>query len=513
MQECEVCCEEYKVGVDCVYCNYGTCVQCAQTYLLSTQSDPHCMSCKKPWTREFLASKFAKKFITHDLKNHREDVIHDRERSMLPATQEYAERERSKRNMEKELEVLQERIQIVEAEFYEAYPMLQRFEAEMKRIIDEARAALEPCTLSREAIRSRLENRMKDPRLTQLKKEYAEVNKDAPEYRKIQAKLESVKRSLKFDIDELRRRIKNVHQGEVPVEEAGPSKPKQTFVRACPVNDCRGFLSSAWKCGMCGVNVCAKCHEVKDKGKLLEHECKKENVETAKLLASETRPCPSCAAVISKVSGCDQMWCTQCHTAFSWKTGSIVKSGVIHNPHYFEYMMKNGKDVPRNPGDVPCGGLPNYYTLAYNKEKALQDAVTKIYQGLGEAIDLRDKYVENRMNDNIDIRARFLLGDFNEARFKQLLQMRAKANDKVQAIHQVLETFVTVGSGLVHELAKPSVMTYEVGKPILDQLEELRVYIMDSLNKVSGIYDCKIPIITEAWKIIPVGQRKVATKK
>jgi hypothetical protein len=174
-------------------------------------------------------------------------------------------------------------------------------------------------------------------------------------------------------------------------------------------------------------------------------------------------------------------------------------------------MMKNGQEVPRNPGDVACGGLPHYYALMGGKERALQDVLTKIYQGLGEAIDLRDKYVENRMNDNIDIRARFLLGDFDEARFKQLLQMRAKANDKVQAIHQVLETFVTVGNGLIHELLHTTMKTLQAADPVLRQLEELRVYIMESLNKVSGIYDCKIPIITEDWKIIPVGQRKPKT--
>ena len=33
----------------------------------------------------------------------------------------------------------------------------------------------------------------------------------------------------------------------------------------------------------------------------------------------------------TSVKNCDQMWCVQCHTAFSWKTGLKV-NGVIHNP-------------------------------------------------------------------------------------------------------------------------------------------------------------------------------------
>ena len=183
MQECQVCCEEYKVGVDCVYCNYGTCVQCAQTYLLSTQSDPHCMSCKKPWTREFLASKFAKKFITQDLKNHREDVIYDRERSMLPATQDYAERERSKRTYEKEIAVLQERLKVMDQEYQEKYPILSTYEENMERLREKARIALKSYIMTRATIIGRLESDMKDPRLTELRKEYKVISKDTEDTR------------------------------------------------------------------------------------------------------------------------------------------------------------------------------------------------------------------------------------------------------------------------------------------------------------------------------------------
>ena len=43
--------------------------------------------------------------------------------------------------------------------------------------------------------------------------------------------------------------------------------------------------------------------------------------------------------MISKIDGCNQMWCTQCHVAFDWKTGAIQNS--VHNPHYFEWLRKN----------------------------------------------------------------------------------------------------------------------------------------------------------------------------
>ena len=50
------------------------------------------------------------------------------------------------------------------------------------------------------------------------------------------------------------------------------------------------------------------------------------------------------------------MWCVECHQAFSWKTG-LVDTGVVHNPHFYEFQRNNNGTVARAPGDVLCGGL------------------------------------------------------------------------------------------------------------------------------------------------------------
>lgn len=54
---------------------------------------------------------------------------------------------------------------------------------------------------------------------------------------------------------------------------------------------------------------------------------------------ANTRPCPTCFVPIYKISGCDQMFCTECHAKFSWRTGKVVK-GLFHNPHFFEWIDK-----------------------------------------------------------------------------------------------------------------------------------------------------------------------------
>jgi hypothetical protein len=112
--------------------------------------------------------------------------------------------------------------------------------------------------------------------------------------------------------------------------------------------DCRGFLSDNWICGVCEKQFCKFCREIKTH----DHKCNPDTVKTIKMLKKDTKPCPVCNTLIYKIDGCDQMWCTQCRTAFSWKTGAIET--VIHNPHYYQWLRENKGHVPRNPGDNIC---------------------------------------------------------------------------------------------------------------------------------------------------------------
>ena len=148
---------------------------------------------------------------------------------------------------------------------------------------------------------------------------------------------------LKFDIKLQLQSISHTNKLE----------PKQQFICGCPADGCRGFISQQWKCGICDIWVCHKCHAIKND---VKHKCNEDDVKSAKFLNKDTKPCPCCASMINKIDGCSQMFCTQCHTAFSWTTGEIEK-GVMHNPHYFEWQRQtNGGVAPRVAGDNPCGG-------------------------------------------------------------------------------------------------------------------------------------------------------------
>lgn len=138
-------------------------------------------------------------------------------------------------------------------------------------------------------------------------------------------------------------------------------KEIRKFTFPCPDEECRGLLSTAYKCEICMNYTCPKCFQITGKERHApEHVCNEDLVKTAELIRESTKGCPKCGERIAKSEGCDQMWCTSCQTTFSWRTGQILENVVIHNPHYYEYKRKvESGEAPRNPGDVLCGGMPH----------------------------------------------------------------------------------------------------------------------------------------------------------
>lgn len=58
----------------------------------------------------------------------------------------------------------------------------------------------------------------------------------------------------------------------------------------CPGNDCKGYLSTQYKCELCKLYVCPDCFEIigysKEEG---GHLCKEDNLKSAELIKKETK--------------------------------------------------------------------------------------------------------------------------------------------------------------------------------------------------------------------------------
>jgi hypothetical protein len=456
-------------------------------------------------------------------------------------------------------------------------------------------------------------------------------------------------------------------------EKAGtPERAK--FIMKCPDGDCRGFLSTAYKCGTCQKWACSDCLVVKGLDKDTPHTCEPGQKETVALIIKESKPCPKCGQRISKIDGCfardtpvllwngtskmsqdivvgdtlvgddgtmrtvqttcagedemyavtqnrgipytvnskhtlvlskdtaiveilvdtfltfspeeqstykgikkeshgfsetditiravgrgqyygwtidknhrfllndttvqrncDQMWCTDCHTAFSWTTGNLV-NGVVHNPHYYEFLRKEGNGVaPRNAGDVECGGVP-YYLHIQRAVRALpagsQNVVMRVHRITSEIADQRLQNFQGHfnVNDNGDLAVKYLMKEIDRDAMKVELAKREVKRNKHLAIRAILEMFVTTSTMILTNIvnnppensidaveyagmlpAEKQAAADRVFRATVTELKNLRTYVNESLLHVSRMKACSVPQIAENWNWVPFA--KVQPKK
>ena len=287
------------------------------------------------------------------------------------------------------------------------------------------------------------------------------------------------------DKDRLRDLYISIENAVITIGSGEKAKGKKKFTRKCPTGGCQGFLSTAWKCGLCKKNICKECNEVKTPG----HTCDPGNVETVKLLARDTKPCPKCGEMIFKASGCSQMWCTACHCVFDWNTMEI-DTGVVHNPHYYEYHRRHGT-LQRNPGDVPCGG--NDHLLETYRIQVLRDFTPKqrdyvylVHRFAGYLIYAdrhRPLYAINP--DNLENRKAFMRNHITEEKFKFRIQKREKHREKLRDIQNIRDMCGNVLKDIFVQLQARA-----IGFPEFNvMVGNLVNYTNENLRKVKILYD------------------------
>jgi prefoldin subunit 5 len=374
------------------------------------------MGCKKMFDRAFLADNCTAVFITKDLKKHRENVLLDREKSLLIETQPYVviERERQK-----------------------------------------------------------------------LCKKASEIALEKDELMKRVRELDQVIYEIQNQAHHLSGTIPNVEE-------------RKKFIRKCPMNDCRGFLSTQWKCGNCDSKICNKCNELKED----THECIPENVASMELLNKDSKPCPECATIIFKISGCSQMFCTNCNTPWDWNTGRKV-SGVIHNPHYYQFIG-NGGQIGRNHADIPCGGLPDLREIRRFLEKIRihNTEIGEIFWNVHNIInhinhhELRVPIVDT-VAFNRKLRVKYIMNDLDEKEFKNILQANEKQREKKEDFHNIYRMFVDVASDIYRQMMTNG--TYSFAIEQVDIIKNLIEYFNTNLKKIGKTYNVVYPGITQKY--------------
>lgn len=497
-ETCGICIEEFNKSTHkkttCAKCNAAACRTCLQTFLLMDSSvEPKCPSCNVEWSQEFLQAEFTAAFRFKALKAHREKVLLDKELARIPETMEDAERYKAAKDQIAALDAEEAELRKQRA----ADPNLPAFN-ELQAQLDVVRreygkkyvpVQARPATANRGIL------------LEQLRIDY--MKKRAPIDKKIRAIKSIVGIDRRLELIQADRRKPN---GFIKRFGAQPGKstkvvPTRSVIHKCAATGCEGFLDTEWKCTICSKKVCKTCRELMPSAEGI-HSCNPDIVESIKAMRIGTKPCPKCASLISKVDGCDQMWCTQCRTAFSWNTGEI-QTTVVHNPHYFQWLRENGGQHrgPIRHGGA-CGAENIFVVLTNLPVKPRDSTMYRLEEFVSRLPHLRTVNIQASQRQieayNHDewrqrLRVQRIVGELSDADWKHTLQRKEKAYHRIRAKLYLQEMFYNASMDICSHIQKELTeqLTIKTLKSVFDQLKKLYDFVEEQHKKTAKAYGCK----------------------
>lgn len=180
---------------------------------------------------------------------------------------------------------------------------------------------------------------------------YAQYIKDTEDYNK------EIKPVFLEKIQSLQREISDLKLIMIQCKPVEGNSGGQ-FIFPCPEESCTGFIENNGICKLCSKEFCSECRELKSE----DHVCNPGILESIKLIKINSKPCPyeDCGVYISKIDGCDQMWCAKCKRFWSWDKEqklNIVSRQQAHNPEFLAYERRTiGANIRT---DVPnCDLVP-----------------------------------------------------------------------------------------------------------------------------------------------------------
>ena len=313
------------------------------------------------------------------------------------------------------------------------------------------------------------------------------------------------------------------------------NKERRVFVRHCPANNCKGYLSSKWKCGICNVLCCSQCHEIKGTDNEV-HECDPVVVESIREIGSTSKNCPKCFVPIYKIEGCDQMWCTLCEVYFSWRTGEIDTSGRYHNPHALEALRRRNREgIAREPGDIICGREITYHMVQTierrltrlfrhfktikeysiprgtmdEMEGVLCDQQKRITNFIQKTIHMREVVIgEYRVNideKNLKLRIEYMMNNITMDVFKTKLQMIHKKYSKSNEIYQVFDMVIISLTDILYRFIEHINETTEyidVSFTILSEINPICEFANECFANIEIAYGGIVPYIKDNLKVV-----------
>lgn len=544
-QYCDICTEQFDTkkhkSVRCEYCPMKACRSCCERYILDTNVSK-CMSisCNREWSPKFIMTNFSLHFINNDLKNHTKNVLFEKEKAKFSETLEIM----------KELDTIKEKT----SKLYNELNMLNNILNDIKelkiRLIPYDKTSNELDTSVRAYERILYDNieKMSDDPMDEnidsnklleycenfinninvfvIKKRSMFLNQSyknllsyyALTYRQVFI----ANNQLKFHMDKNNELMDNISIGQYNINN------KNVNVFRCPVDNCKGmFNNDDLKCLLCNTMMCSSCHENLSEEE--DHKCNVDTVETIKVLKTDSKSCPKCKTTIYKIDGCDQIWCTQCHTAFSWKSGNVETK--IHNPHYYEWLRLKSPNgiIPREQGDgVVCEEiLVNEHTIdqlydnidnkyigifsSMEEQTSIMEMSDELIDKITDCVDsviiLRENALlqynidEDYMYDFIN-RSNYLKNKISEKQYKKNLAKEYKKKHRNAEVYPLIQMWINAKSDIINRAMNvfnnpvsdhDSIWSnISIQMEILNENTELDKYVKEISMEIENTYNNKL---------------------
>jgi len=504
--------------IKCPGCSYKSCLKCIQMFILKNNKT-ECINCKRVYDELHLRNMFSKYWMTKHYTKWRKEKLLESEKSFMIETMEYMD-------VEKRIPQFKKHQLLCQSELIDVKSKINKLKKDIKM-------------KEKETVSKKLSDEVKEVKKTELevlKNNFVKINL---QFNKLESRINIIKNAIdpwhvqrvlngvgiieniiiykQYTLEEVCQyadsRVDDTIEFNMKTKSA--TVKTNSYIKPCPAKDCKGFISSKYKCGICEIKICKDCHEIVEEDIKSEtevkteddekdsthqphstHVCNKDNVESAKAILKETKSCPKCAVRVYKIDGCDQMYCTQCHTAFSWATGKVV-TGTIHNPHYFEYLRNNNLNIPRfDHPDAQQGGaqaanacLPirerfvrfinsnkNKFTILTDKVNNEKISTSELLTNIDNIIRLnthiRRVVIRENQNQqqpqqqqnqhqnqtqvnverNRDLRIKYLNNEIDEESFMKVVMKRYKEDEYEKSANKVLETFIQVAEDILNDI-------------------------------------------------------------
>lgn len=452
-EDCSICIEPFnnftRKEITCSHCDLKCCTLCTKKYLENSSVSPQCMSCHTPWSHQHIRENFGPSFVKKLSELHK-NVLYTEQLTLIPYTQGYVnlqEKHESLKKKDKEfgdelVAKMKERNDLFNTMYTDNTSKKRRRCKNINNIInnlmrnkDLQDRGMLPVPLTED-----------EEKLLDLTEEYK--NLEIEKYSNNVEKSSVIRRMLRISQPERFSRNSN----NITFIESSSSSVK-SYIKPCGKDNCKGYVNKGDnKCELCKTIYCSKCMEEKCDN----HECKEEDIQTVKFLRKDTKNCPSCATMIYRISGCPDMFCVNCNTAFNWNTLEINKRGNS-NPHYYEWLRRSGGGGNSRSRDQNADCGRELYTYDMMRSSTYRN-LTRNQQEIINTILIRFHHFENRYNVNsyfkdfqktrshdfhiitLSSRADYMRHKITEKTFKQLLLRSHKAKEYNNNINEILSS-------------------------------------------------------------------------